>query len=61
MANPAQVEPAPLAIFWRNLGRIVAQLLTEGAHAEVIVAVQDGKVRLVRVNRSFLPTDLSKV
>jgi hypothetical protein len=59
MAGPAQ--SLDLGLFWGLLGRMLARLLTEHAHAEIVIAVQDGVVRLVRVNRSYLPTKLPEV
>ncbi len=46
--------------FWQNLGRIIAALLAEKAHAELTITVRDGQVSLVNVSRNYLPTNLPK-
>jgi hypothetical protein len=42
-------------------GRLISRLMTDHAHAEVVLTIQDGNLRQVRVNRSYLPGDLPKV
>ncbi len=49
-----------IVVFWQNLGRIVAALLAEKAHAELTITVRDGQVSLVNVSRNYLPTALPK-
>jgi hypothetical protein len=39
---------------------MLAALLGDKAHADLIITVRGGKVEMVRVNRSFLPTDLPR-
>jgi len=46
------------ATFWTSLGKLVVRLLRERAHGEIVITIQDGNLRLVRVNRNYLPTDL---
>lgn len=53
-------EPLNLEMFWRLYTRLVGRLLTEKAHAEVVLIIQEGAIRQVRVNRSYLPRDLPK-
>lgn len=63
MADPRQqpVAAQTLADIWRKLGRLVARMIVEHAHCEVVISVQDGRVRNVRVNRSYLPDNLPEV
>ncbi len=58
MAAQAQPQPANVVLLWNQLGAKFAELLRTGAHADMIITVRDGKVQLVRVSQSFLPTDL---
>jgi hypothetical protein len=48
-------------IFGRLFLSLVAKLMREHAHAEVVIIIAEGNLRQVRVNRSFLPTDLPQV
>ena len=50
--------PATVSAFWRVCGAKFAELLMTGAHAELIIVVRDGKPQLVRVNQTFLATDV---
>lgn len=46
------------SMFVRQIGGILARLIKERAHAELVVTIHEGNVKLVRVNRSFSPTGL---
>ena len=49
-------------VFGRLFLSLVAKLMREHAHyAEVTIIISEGNLRQVRVNRSFLPTDLPQV
>lgn len=43
-------------LFWR----LVTQLVTSRAHADVIITLKDGRVQLIRVNQSLLPEQLPR-
>lgn len=55
------MQAPPAVNFWTALGRLVAQLLDERAHVQVVLTLKDGSIQLVAVNRTFLPSDLPKV
>jgi hypothetical protein len=55
MAMPAA---NPMEKFVRALLKTLGRLIQEKAHAEIIIVVRDGKVQLVRENRTFLPENL---
>lgn len=59
-AQPAQ-PPSSLAVLWQMLGRVVANLAAQGAHADVIVTIKAGKVQVVRVHQTFLPNQLPRL
>lgn len=50
-----------LPLFWRLFTKLVQALLKERAHAEVILTIRDGKIQLVRINRSYQPGNLPDV
>lgn len=52
--------PTGFGAIWMNLGRIVQQLLTTRAHAEIVITVKAGVVQPVRVNQTFLPEQLPR-
>lgn len=57
-----QNAPTPgLPVFISLFSRLVAKLLAERAHCDVVLQLKDGKVQLVRVNRSYLPGELPQV
>ena len=51
-------EEKGFGIFWRLFGFVVGRLVSERAHAEVVIVLADGKIQRIRVNRSFLPEDI---
>ena len=51
-------QPPTVMTFWTSVGRLFAQLLAKRAHADIIISVMDGKVKLVRVDQRYLPTDI---
>lgn len=57
-----QNAPTPgLPVFITLFSRLIAKLLAERAHCDVVLQLKEGKVQLVRVNRSYLPADLPQV
>lgn len=56
--NPRNVE---LTLFWQRLGRIVARLLGQRAHCNIVITMKDGVMQNVRVDESFLPGNLPEV
>jgi len=44
-----------------KLGRLIARLILERAHVDIVITVQDGNIRLVRTNRTYLPDNLPDV
>jgi len=50
--------PPPIISFWMGVGRMFAKLLATRAHADLVITVVDGHVKLVRVDQRYLPTDL---
>lgn len=57
-APPATVDPG---VFWMRLQRLILGLQVEHAHANIVLVMQDGVLRQVRVDRSFLPGALPDV
>lgn len=57
---PAAPTPG-FAVFWTMLGRIVAKLMTDRSHGDVIITMKDGSVQLVRVHTSYLPNALPRI
>jgi hypothetical protein len=55
---PTQTEPLNFQTFWSLLARLVTRQMRERAHAEIVLIIQDGNIRQVRVNRSYLPANL---
>ena len=47
--------------FMERLTKLIGRLAGSKAHAEIVVTIQDGTVKYVRVNRGFLPDDLPDV
>lgn len=58
---PRQADPLDIGLFWRLLSRLVGKLMEQHAHAEVVLIMQEGKIRQVRINRSYLPANLPEV
>lgn len=56
----APVLPTQLTLdeFMSRYRRLLEQLIKEHAHGEVVVTLQDGQIRLLRVNRSYHPSAL---
>jgi hypothetical protein len=64
MLNQATTTAAPtpaLPVWLTFFGRFITQLLGERAHCDVVLQLKDGKIALMRVNRSYLPADLPRV
>jgi len=63
MLSPGpQAGPTPgYGVFLTLLGRMLAKLLGERQHGELTISFKDGKVTLVRVQTSYLPTSLPQV
>jgi len=62
MSLPQQPQPpASITAYWQAIGRVFAQLLTEHAHADLVITVREGKVTLTRIDRRYLPTEVPKV
>ena len=57
---PAGPKPSS-GVFWSMLGAIVASMLKNKAHADIIITIKGGEVQIVRVNQSFLPEALPRV
>lgn len=56
------MNPTPsVQVFMTQLLHLVAKLLGERAHCQIIITMKDGVLTPVHVNRSFLPGDLPKV
>lgn len=55
---PAQADPLNFGVFWSLLGKLVARMMKEHAHAEVVLIMHEGSIRQVRINRSYLPGNL---
>jgi hypothetical protein len=60
MSTPAAPTPG-INVFWAMLGRVIAKMLGERAHADIIITIKDGSVQMVRVNRSYLPGSLPQL
>lgn len=59
---PANAAPQPgFDVFVTLLGRIMAKLIRDRAHCDVVVQIRNGKVELVRLNSSFLPGQLPHI
>lgn len=54
-------QSVDLALFWRLFTKLVGALLKERAHAEISIVIRDGSVQIVRVNRTFQPSNLPDV
>ena len=52
---------ADFHVFWKLLGQLLVRLLGLKAHGEIVIIFQDGVVQRVRVNQSFLPSDIPKM
>ncbi len=61
MGLAAPATPVDAASFWARFQRLVAGLQIEHAHANVVLIIQDGTIKQVRVDRSFLPGSLPDV
>jgi hypothetical protein len=60
-ATKPERGPLNFGVFWRLAGQLLARLMSERAHAEVVFTLRDGEVRLVRINRSFEPQQLAAI
>ena len=58
-APPAQA-PTSLAVTWAMLGKYVSQLAASHAHADVTIIMKGGKVELIRVTQTCLPSQLPR-
>lgn len=58
---PANAPQPGFDVFVALLGRIMAKLVRDRAHCDVVVQIRNGKVELVRLNSSFLPSQLPHV
>lgn len=56
--GPPAPEPVNFETFGVKLLRLLARLVGERAHVEVVIVIAQGTVQRVRVNRSFLPAAL---
>lgn len=54
----AQVQQVDAAAFWARFQHLVTSLVRRRAHVEVVIVIRDGKLQIVRVNESILPTNL---
>lgn len=54
-------EPLNFVAFWTLLGRLAAGLMRQRANGELTLIFSDGHVRLVRVNRQYLPENLPEI
>lgn len=51
----------PLQTLLTQINRLIAALVQQHAHAQVVVTLKDGVAMSVHVNQTFLPGDLPKV
>lgn len=51
-------QPLNLGSFWALLGKVALRLVKERAHAEISVIFDNGTIKIVRVNRTYLPGNL---
>lgn len=54
----ADQKPLDPATFFSLYNKLIVGLMREGAHAEVALSIQQGIIKQVRVNRSYLPGNL---
>jgi len=47
--------------FWKRLTRSVLYFMSQKGYTEITIVIQDGNLQRVKVNQSFLPTDIPKV
>jgi hypothetical protein len=59
MASPPTELNFPF--FWGLLGRLAVKLLKERAHGEITLIFENGNIKIVRVNRVYLPNNLPDV
>ncbi len=59
-APPASAAPG-FPVFWTMLGRIVAKLMGDRTHGDVIITMKDGSIQLIRVHTSYLPGQLPRI
>lgn len=60
MALPTP-EPLNLVAFMQGLGRTLATLIRERAHAQITITIHQGHVPIVEVSRKYRPQDLPGV
>lgn len=58
MANPT---PTTFEQTVRGIWKILAKLLSEKAHGQLIISVRDGKVQLVEERRTHLGANLPEI
>lgn len=56
-APPARPQGS-FDVWWLRLGRLVVKLCAQRAHCDIIITVKDGSPQMIRVNQSFLPSQL---
>lgn len=59
--TPEAPPPLNLVSFLQSLGRTLAMLIRERAHAQIVITIHQGHVPLVEVNRKYKPQDLPQV
>ena len=58
---PTNAPTPGFAVFLSKINRMVAKLVAERAHCDLVIQFRDGKIELVRVNQSLLPNQLPDV
>lgn len=58
MAVPPTEPAVDVVVFWQNFSRLVTRRMKERMHGEITLVLQDGRIRLVRENRSHAPGNL---
>ena len=60
MAHRPPEPPLNIKVFWEMFSRMVGRHLQERAHAEITLVLQEGSVRIVRINRTYRPDSISE-
>lgn len=55
MASPLGNQLPPFAV---KLLKLIGRLISDKAHAQVIVTIRDGKVQFIGVNQTYVPDNL---
>lgn len=58
IVNRATGVLIPLQQFWANLGHMVAELLKQRAHVNIVIVIKDGAIQQVRRDQSYLPENI---